>query len=423
MYFQKQRNIILSNITRQNHWISPITIQALKIYQKTFQKSPSFSIDLRLQNNYPFLQLNPLFEYVDVVNLVTVPISSLFLVTLYLLYTSTDTLSTRAVMQAVTMFCVLTIFIFSGIIRHIIRKNQEYASQRNALLQYNTTLLSEDLDRKKGGINDGCFDLVALLLFLLIILFNVMGIPSYAILCYIGMDPVQAALQLCLNTPPSNLTFLFSTIICNLLIMFICAREIYVFVFVGMVLLDRIKVELVALNSYNLMETEFVSNRYILLRRQHLRLEKVFSLGTASAVVFVKIIQWAFMWMACSCWMLIPAYMSATGVVISILTLVLVSLALGTESYCQVSSQNLLAKHLDGFHVYGIKCRKNGYVKRIWNCQLPLRIFCGRQFVVGGDAFMNYMDVLSSNLTNAVCIIKNLGHFPLWCFCKLSDTK
>lgn len=185
---------------------------------------------------------------------------------------------------------------------------------------------------------DHCFYWVGIMLFVFVISLNMAGIPVYTLICYFGMDPIQATLEQCLNVPPSNLTFVFSFLICILLFMFICVREVYVVVFSGMILLARLKAEVVALNSYTLLQSEFVCNRYILLRRQHLRIEKPFSLGTASTVLFCQVMQCALLWMAFNCWMLVPVYMIASFVVMFNLSLGIVSFALETESDCQVSS-------------------------------------------------------------------------------------
>lgn len=247
------------------------------------------------------------------------------------------------------------------------------------------------------GLESSCLFLLFHLIFLM---------PAYILLFYVGMEPIQTTLQQCLSVPASNLTFVFTSIICIFLCVLICFREMYVFGFAGMILLSWLKAELFALYSHSLMKSEFVSHRYIRLRLQHLRIEKAFSLGTAGAVLFCLVMHCAVLCMVCSFWMLIPAYMSVAIVVILTVSLVIVLFALRTESDCQVSSQNMVTKHLDGSHVYGIQGGFNDHLKRIWKGQLPLRIYCGRQFVVGRDACMNYMDALSSILTNSVRIIK-----------------
>lgn len=145
MYFQKQRKLIVNNITRQHQWISPIIIKALIIYQKTLGKSVSLSIDLKLLNNRPCLEVNPLLEKFDANSLLTVPFSFLFLITLYRLLTGSNPLSAKEVVQAVIMICALAMFSFGGIIRHILRKNADFAAQCNALWQYNPTSKSENV--------------------------------------------------------------------------------------------------------------------------------------------------------------------------------------------------------------------------------------------------------------------------------------
>lgn len=394
----------LNNKVHQPQWISPTTINALKIYKNTLGKTPSLNIDLRLKNNLPFLEINPLLDKVDAMTWLTVPISCAFLITLYLLLNRTDPLSAIEIVQAVIIIGSVAIFIFCGILRYVFRKNTEFVTQFNALWHCNPTKTSEDT--KGISSNEASFDLVGIMLLLLIVFLNVMGIPVYIILSYVRIDPVQATLQHCLNIPPNNITFVFGSVICIVLFILIGARETYIVAFVGVALLVRLKAELVALNSYGLLKSEYLSNRYIILRRQHLKLERVCSLGTACVVVFLQVAHCILFWMVCICWMLIPVYFSASCLALSIVSLVALWFGLDTESDCHVYSKNLLTKHLDGFHVYGIRGGRHAHLKRVWKCQLPLKIYCGRQFVVGKDAFLNYMDVFTDNLTNAVVLIK-----------------
>lgn len=156
MRFQKVSKFIVNQITRQHQWIAPITLTALKIYQNTLGKISNFNIDLQLKNNRPFVQINPLFETFDTINLLTMPLALIFLTTLYLLLISTDPLSGTEIVQAVMLICAVTMFIFGGITRHIIRKNIELAAQCNALWQCNPTSKSEDTT--KIGSNDECCD-------------------------------------------------------------------------------------------------------------------------------------------------------------------------------------------------------------------------------------------------------------------------
>lgn len=401
MHFQRQNELILNFVTRQQQCISPITITALKIFEKTLGKSPSLSINVKLQNHRPFLQVNPRFEKFDTMNLFTAPISCIFLITLYLLFNSAEPLTAIQIAQVIIIICALTIFVFGGVTRHILRTNSEFITQSNALWQCNTTEFSKHIEGSSFSANGKSFDFAGIMLFLLIISLNILGIPGYILLCYVGMDPIQATLHQCLNVSPNYLTFTLSSIICVLLFMFICVREMYVLAFSAILLLVRLKAELISLDSYTLLKSKFVSRRYVLLRRQHNRLEKVLSLVTACVIVFCQIIHCALLWMVCICWRIIPLYMSAGCLVIFTVSLVGLYFALDMQGGCQVCS-----KHLDGFHVYGIQGGVDGHLSRIWKCQLPLRIYCGRQFVVGKDAFINYLDVFSSNLTNAVVLIK-----------------
>lgn len=275
------------------------------------------------------------------------------------------------------------------------------------MLQSECTICFQNNDKEPGSNNDeDCFDLVGNLLLFLIICANLVGIPISTLICYIGIDPIQATFQHLLNVSPNPYTFVFSSICSTLGCVCSCVREMFIISFFGVALFVRIRSELVALSSYSLLHSEFVCGRYILLRRQHLIIEEAFSLITACVVIFGQVLHSVAIWIVFICWKLIPLYLVVSCIFGFFVTLGGLIFGLQTQSSCLISSETLLIKHVDGFHVYGISGGKFGKLKRIWKCQLPLRFYCGKHFLVSRDAIINYLDVLTNNVTNLVVLIK-----------------
>lgn len=81
------------------------------------------------------------------------------------------------------------------------------------------------------------------------------------------------------------------------------------------------------------------------------------------------------------CWQLIPVYLAMTFIGGATLCFIGVVFALQTQSSCRSASEDLITKHLSSLRVYGIKG------------------------VVGEDAIMNYLNVLTDNLTNVLVLI------------------
>lgn len=101
----------------------------------------------------------------------------------------------------------------------------------------------------------------------------------------------------------------------------------------------------------------------------------------------------------------------AAVLVFGLLDLFIVSLGIAmivlkSQNNCRMFSESIVKKHVNGFHVYGIKGGVNSCLRRMWKCQLPLRIYCGEQFVIGKDAVINFLDVLLNNIVNILVIIK-----------------
>lgn len=105
-------------------------------------------------------------------------------------------------------------------------------------------------------------------------------------------------------------------------------------------------------------------------------------------------------------WKLTSLYLALLFLALILVILVAVLFELKSASFCRVLSETLLTKHVDGFHVYGIRGGSCGCLRRMWKSQMPLRIHCGQEFVIGQDAVMNYLDVLTNNAANLVVIIK-----------------
>lgn len=82
------------------------------------------------------------------------------------------------------------------------------------------------------------------------------------------------------------------------------------------------------------------------------------------------------------------------------------SLQIGSSSALRQTSITI---HLEDFHVYGIRGMEHlatRITKRVWISQLPLKIYCGDQFVCNSGAVMNYLEVLTDNLTIVLLLTK-----------------
>lgn len=161
-----------------------------------------------------------------------------------------------------------------------------------------------------------------------------------------------------------------------------------------------------ALGTYSLAKAEFVYSRYNLLQVQYLWRAEYVSILTGLAIIVTQIILCVCIWMVIIGRKVLPMFLVliAVGFVIPVLLVTLLSLK--AQSNYRIFNENLIIRNINGFRVYGIKVGGNGYLKRMWKCQLPLRIYYGKQFAIGRDAVTNYLDVLSSNATNLVVLLK-----------------
>lgn len=395
------------NVCRsENLWISPLTAYSVKVFQATIGKFPSPNFNLRLVSNLPFLELNPILLRQDVLNKIAVPMLGFYTITLFLLVNKTEAHTAIQIEQIMVLIIAMNLLLFGSLVRHACQQYSYGVHQANYFFQSNPT---QRLQKTKTNCKPAKLifnDFTGMLMLSIVLQHNILGIPSGTLLCYTGVDPLQATFEQVFNLKSNIITFIISSFFTTIWLVFICMRELFIMTFLGVILFVRINAELVALHSYPLSFSAFVCDRYIVLRRQYLRIAEAFSQITGYAVVFVQVLVCTFLWMVLICWKLIPSLLTAGFLGGAMISLGGVIFLLKTQSTCRAASENLLTKHLDGFHVYGIRGGASGYWKRMWKWQIPLRIYCGKQFIIGHDAIMNYLDVLTSNLTNVLVLIK-----------------
>lgn len=387
-------------------WASSLTIAAVKVFQLTLGKFPTPNVNLRLVNNLPFFDLNPLLERLDVLNLIIVPLVCTFMVTLYLLLTSPNTLTSKQIIQIMCLLIMISWLVFGCSVRRVIQNNSKGFVQSNSIFQSNPTTRFSEIAKQAKTKNVMLSDIPGAMMLLMAINFNILGWPAGLLVSYLGVDPFQATLEQVFSLESNIFTFIINSVFNTFLIIYIGLRELYIFVFFGIIIFVRIKADLDAMSSYPLSHSDLVCSKYISLRRQCLGFADAFSQVMACMVVYTQISICTFLWMVIIGWSFIHPYLVMTFVGGTIECLGGILYALHTQSSSRISSEDLLTKHVDGFHVYGIYGGREGYQKRIWKCQRPLRIYCGKQFVIDREASMNYLNVLTDNVINVLVLVR-----------------
>lgn len=390
----------------QTLWISPFSAKAVKLFEATLGRLPTPNINLRLVNGLPSIQLSPLLQKCDILNCFLAPVFCLFLITLLLLLENISHLTGIQVVQLITLATGLPWSCLCSLVRRRIQQNNEFVFQMNIMFQSNPTgsSLAKQFTRQNSKIP--LHDLPGLLLLILAFNSNALGIPICIIFGFIGVGPIQATLEQVFHFQSNIYTLLLDATFLTFMIVYVSLRENFIAAFAGMNLLIRINAELVALSSYPMTDSAFVCSRNILLCRQYLRIANDMSMVTGYVILFTQVFLCTCIWLILIGSKLIPLYIVGALIVVFFVTLGVMVFALQSQAQCRVCSDNLIRRHLDGFHVYGIRGGPHGYWKRMWKCQRPLRIYCGKQFVIGKDAAISYMHVLSNNATNAVVLIK-----------------
>lgn len=386
-------------------WISPIAAASVKVFEVTLGRLPSCGSNFRLVNGLPYVQLSPLLQRMDFQNLIFSPFFSVFSVTTCILIFNLKNLTAIQIMQLLVQAAGLLWFAYTSLVRFILKGNNELVYQINFIFQSNPTNASEDSQlNNKQKIRS--MDLSGIFLLAVIIILNILGTPTIIPGCHFGLGPIHATTEQILHYQSTTIIFLLESLYNTILFNCVILRESFILLFMGVTFFNRIDANLIALGTYPLQNTEFVCSRYKVLQCRYLRICDDISILTGYTILITQVVLCACTWLVINGRRLLPMFVVFTGVAFFIGCLVIMLVVIKTQSNCRIFSENLVQKHVNGFRVYGIKGGPSGSLRRMWRCQLHLRVYCGKHVVIGRDAIMNYLDVFSSNATNLMVLVK-----------------
>lgn len=273
----------------QHLWISPNAADAVKIFETTLGRFPNYNLNLRLVNGLPFVQMNPLLSQIDIVNMISFPFFSTFVVALVLQVLRFRILSPMQLVQLMAIITGLVIFAFLSFVRHGLRRNCELVHQWNSFFQSNPT---SKYHKSHQPLNYGrrYNDVSGLMLLFLIIAENAICLPSSIIISYLGLGPIQMTAEQIFNLHSNKFLIVLDIVFIFITLMFVLCREGFIIAFGAVTLFSRIDAELVSLHSYSLEHTEFVRSRFKLLQCRYRRIGEDISILTGSGILLSQVI-------------------------------------------------------------------------------------------------------------------------------------
>lgn len=132
----------------------------------------------------------------------------------------------------------------------------------------------------------------------------------------------------------------------------------------------------------------------------------LFSQTALNLILFSQIMLTVGAWVTISVYSMIPLFLNVMTITGLAGSLALCFLLLNTFTNARLISNHFIMLKRDQFggRHYGTWSKSKYYAGR-WKSQQPLTIYCGSQFAFSKNAIINYMDVLNSNITNAVLLI------------------
>lgn len=388
----------------QSLWISQNAADSVKIFEVTLGRLPSYGFNLRLVNGLPLLEIISLPNWIKTVNKFIFLFCSTFVVALFLLIFQFKSLSSMQIVQLLVLLAGLVLLSFIYLVRHFVQRNWELVHHINSIYQSNPT--SKSSESHDAHIHDSrYYDLSGIMLLLIIFFLNVSCVPMIILCSYLGLGPMQMTAEQIFNLPLNKFICLLDIVSLVVSLPVVLFRQGFIILFIAVTLFNRIDAELVSLHTYPLQYTEFVCLHYNLMQCRYLRISEDISILTGYGIIIMQVLLCVQLWTLVNGRRLLPVFLLLICAGFLITDFVVTLMYIKTQSNCRISSENLITKHVNGFRVYGVKGGTCGYLRRLWKCKFSLKIYCAKQFIIGRDAIINFLDVFSSNATNLLILV------------------
>lgn len=123
-------------------------------------------------------------------------------------------------------------------------------------------------------------------------------------------------------------------------------------------------------------------------------------------VVFALFFLTILAWLSINCYQVIPAFVTFVSVAAFIGGICFAIFLLTLCTNARLDSMEFVERKREEFNGgHFERWSKKKYVSRKWNCLQPLPIYCGSHFAFSKNAIINFADILSNNITNAILLV------------------
>lgn len=127
---------------------------------------------------------------------------------------------------------------------------------------------------------------------------------------------------------------------------------------------------------------------------------------TFNLIVTSQLVLTIFAWLSINCFRIIPVFIVATAIgSFACGFSVAYFLLMNTTNVRLVSAEIIQRKRNQYSGRHCGKWSKERYLNLKWKAQQPLPLYCGSNFALSKDAIINYINVLNTNITNAILLI------------------
>lgn len=387
--------------------VTPWTYMALKMYQYTYGLLPGVVVDVEL-DSHNFRVRNKFKNWFEIAwTSIVTGIAIIAMCVIGLLVA--DNLFHFQAMQMSLFQAVIC----NGILVCIVSMLATITVFRTNRFLYNYL---NNFFRNELGFrfrrNTASFDLPGFLLVYFMTGAIFFGLPLPVLLWYLELDPIQVFLERFILSKAyfrGNLEIVFSTIfslIGTMIGFYIIVKIVFLAlvtpIFMG-ISADSFFYTLTS-DALIYSENEFISH-FVCLRILCMLAREFISYLTLDLVTWSQFFLTGCAWISVHGFQVLPIFVVTTTSAAFVGGLGMAICILHNTTNARLLSIEIIDRQKNRWYTLA-RSKMTYYYFVKWKAQQPLPINCGQNFALSKDAIMNYLDVLSVNVTNAVLLIQ-----------------
>lgn len=403
------------NSINPDPWVTLLMSKSVKLFEITYGRLPGLGLDIKLTKSaIPFVPPHKPTRLSKIVLFAIHLLAFLFATVFFKqLVISQDPLSSFNVVELGVLFFHLS----WSLILSFVRRNATQI-EASTVISLNTIMGSHKQHRQGIYKPVPVKEDICGIIFVGFVFGMIACIPFLPlVLWYIRLDPFTTVITSLFGSNISSFKLSrFVALLLTYLMVLIELHDMSVILFVAVCSFLAIQNHLETLSK---LVKSFNRNEVVIIKYyEHLTLlfnacADFLNQRNMALVISTQVSLVMSLWLAVNCYKFLPFLIVFTSVYGFFAGLGIALCLLRIFTFARIQSAELINEVLcmgsTKYCGYGMKARKSQQqmiLQRKWWAQQELQIKCGQRFAFSKDAILNYLNILNSNLTNAVLLLQ-----------------